>query len=85
MDKKVIIENNDGSKIEASIITYLVDSDTKFNYVVYSKGERVGEEDDEVIYISKIVNDGENIIIDKIDDDNEWGRVQTLLKKIANN
>ena len=85
MDKKVIIENNDGSKIEASIITYLVDSDTKFNYVVYSKGEKVGEEDDEIIYISKIINDGENIIIDKIDDNNEWGRVQTLLKKIANN
>jgi len=85
MDKKMItIENNDGTKLEVELITYLISDDKKDNYVVYSKGEKSGEEGDEVIYISKIINDNGTLIIDEITEDEEWNNVQSLLKKIAN-
>jgi len=80
----VIIENNDGSTMEVELVTYLISDDQTRTYLVYSKGEKTGAEDDEVIYISKIIQDGEVLKIEEIVDDNEWADVQKLLKKIAN-
>ena len=56
----------------------------KENYIVYSKGEKSGGEGDEVIYISRIVNNSGTLEIEEITNDEEWANVQTLLKKIAN-
>ena len=84
-DKKmVLIENSDGTKIEAEFVTYLISKDKMRTYLVYSKGEKVGEKQDEVIYIAKLLKDGDIIKIDDIQDDAEWAEVQTLLKEIAN-
>lgn len=84
-DKKmVLIENSDGTKIEAEFVTYLISKDKMKTYLVYSKGEKVGEKQDEVIYIAKLLKDGDVIKIDDIQDDAEWAEVQTLLKEIAN-
>ena len=85
MEKKnIIIKNNDGTSLEVELITYLFSDDGQSNYVVYSKGEITGAEKDEVIYISKITNDGSKLVIEEIVDDAEWVNVQTLLKRIAN-
>lgn len=85
MEKKnIIIKNNDGTSLEVELITYLFSDDGQSNYVVYSKGEITGAEKDEVIYISKIINDGSQLVIEEIIDDAEWANVQTLLKRIAN-
>jgi len=85
MEKKnIIIKNNDGTSLEVELITYLFSDDGQSNYVVYSKGEITGAEKDEVIYISKIINDGSQLVIEEITDDAEWANVQTLLKRIAN-
>ena len=80
----VIIENNDGSTMEVELVTYLISDDQLRTYLVYSKNEKTGAEDDEVIYISKIIQNGEVLKIEEIVDDNEWSDVQKLLKKIAN-
>lgn len=82
--KKIIIENSDGSKFEAELVTYLFSEDHQSTYIVYSKGEKTGLEDDEVIYISKLVRNGETLVIEEITDNIEWSDVQILLKKIAN-
>lgn len=85
MDKnKVTIENKDGTTKEVEMITYLVSDDQKKHYIVYSKGETTGNDGDEIIYISRIVNNNNTIHIEEIKDDAEWGMVQLLLKKIAN-
>lgn len=85
MDKKRIkIMFSDGRSEEAELVTYLFSDDEQTNYVVYSKGEKNGAEGDEVIYISRIVNNGSSLLIEEITDDNEWSIVQTLLKRIAN-
>ena len=81
---KVVVQNIDGSTMEVEVVTYLVSDDKSSSYLVYSKGERMGSNNDEVIYISKIVNDGEIMKLTDISDDNEWSQVQRLLKKIAN-
>lgn len=85
MDKKMVrIKNSDGSTIEVELVTYLMSEDQQTNYIVYSKGEKSGGEGDEVIYISRIVNNSGTLEIEEITNDEEWVNVQTLLKKIAN-
>lgn len=86
MDEKemITIKNNDGSTMDVELVTYLISDDRSKNYIVYSKGEKTGVEADEVIYISRVVKNGESLEIEEIVDDNEWADVQRLLKKIAN-
>ena len=83
-DRKVIIQGNDGVKTEVELVTYLINDNNKKTYLVYSKGEKTGAEDDEIIYVSRIVREDNVIYIDEITDDNEWIEVQKLLKQIAN-
>ena len=86
MDTKemIYVQNSDGSKEEVELVTYLISDDNMKSYLVYSKGETTGVESDEVIYISRIVYEGEVTELREIADDDEWAEVQRLLKKIAN-
>lgn len=79
----IVIQNSDGTTIEVEFITYLVSDDQTAKYLVYSKGEKMGD-NDEVIYISKFIKDGEVFKLQEIASDEEWLNVQKLLKKIAN-
>ena len=82
--KMVSIVDANGVKTEVELVTFLFSDDQISNYIVYSKGEKTGLEDDEVIYVSKFVREGKNLVIREIVDNVEWLNVQTLLKKIAN-
>ena len=85
MEKEMIeIENADGFKETVELVTYLVSEDGLNRYLVYTKGEIQGPENDQVIYISKIVSDSGTLNLEEIVDDTEWSNVQHLLKKIAN-
>lgn len=84
-EKKIVtIKNPDGSLMDVEVVTYLISDDQLSNYLVYSKGELSGSENDEVIYISKIIKKDQVLTLEEITDDKEWSNVQTLLKKIAN-
>ena len=83
-EKKIIIENNDGTTMEVKLVTYLLSEDQQMNYIVYSKGEVSGNEGDEIIYISRLARNGDSLYLEEIQDDIEWSNVQSLLKKIAN-
>ena len=80
----VVIEDSDGNKTEVELVTYVGSENHVNTYFVYSKGEKTEVESDEIIYISKIVQDGNIIKIQEIQDDIEWAEVLNLLKKIAN-
>lgn len=80
----IVIENSDGSIMEVELITYLISEDNMNTYLVYSKGEVNGALEDEVIYISRIVEEDEVLKVEEIIRDEEWAMVQRLLKKIAN-
>ena len=86
MDTKemVTIQNTDGTTMEVELVTYLVSEDREKTYLVYSKGEKMGQEMDEVIYISRIVSEEGVLKLDEIVDNQEWEEVQKYLKRIAN-
>lgn len=84
LKKMVTIDYGDGKTEEVELVTYLISDDQLNNYIVYSKGEKSGTENDEVIYVSKIIKKDGKDIIEEIVNENEWYNVQTLLKKIAN-
>lgn len=86
MKEKEIVELIDasGNKTEVEVVTYLVSADKLKHYVVYTKGELRGENNNHVIYISKMYKSGDDFKIEEITNDDEWNDVQRLLKQIAN-
>ena len=80
----IAIKNSSGENMEAELITYLISEDNRTSYMVYSKGEKVGADDDEIFYITRIVDKGNIVEMYPIDNDDEWQNVQKLLKRIAN-
>ena len=85
-DKEMItIQNSDNSTFDVELVTYLISDDEQNKYVVYSKGEKTGTDNDEIIYISRlnIIDNGKHQVSEIIDN-NEWLNVQQLLKRIAN-
>ncbi|MBQ6324065.1 MAG: DUF1292 domain-containing protein [Bacilli bacterium] len=83
-NRKIVIQNSDGTAMEVELITYLISDDKLRSYLVYSKGEKNIPGDDEVIYITKFVNDNNVYKVFGIENDDEWSEVQKLLKAIAN-
>ncbi len=83
-NRKIVIQNSDGTAMEVELITYLISDDKLRSYLVYSKGEKNIPGDDEVIYITKFVNDNDVYKVFGIENDDEWSEVQKLLKAIAN-
>ena len=85
MDKEMVkIIDADGNEQEVELVTYLISDDDVNTYIVYSKGETQGAEQDRIIYISKLFKEDDLLKISEITDDEEWANVQQLLKKIAN-
>ncbi len=86
MDKKEMAEliDIDGLSSDIEVVTYLNSDDDKRQYVVYTKGEVQEETGNQVIYIAKIIPDGNSFRLEEITDDVEWIDVQHLLKAIAN-
>ena len=84
-DKEMItIKYSDNTTMDVELVTYLISEDKQNKYIVYSKGEKTGVDEDEIIYISKFMSDNGVLKISEITDDNEWLDVQKLLKRIAN-
>lgn len=86
MDNKEMAEliDIDGLSHDIELVTFLNSDDDKRQYVVYSKGEVQQETGNQVIYIAKLLPDGNEFKLEEITDDIEWVDVQRLLKKIAN-
>lgn len=86
MNKKEMAEliDIDGLSTEIEVVTYLNSEDDKRQYVVYTKGEIQEQTGNQVIYIARIVKDGEKLNLAEVTEDAEWIDVQHLLKQIAN-
>lgn len=80
----ITIQNSDNTTMDVELVTYLISEDRLNKYIVYSKGEKTGVNDDEIIYVSKLTINNGLLQISEITDDNEWLNVQNLLKKVAN-
>lgn len=80
----IVVRDTNGVELKVELITFLINDDHTMCYLVYSKGEKTGADDDEVIYISRVIKNNDSIQLLEIVDDDEWISVQQLLKKIAN-
>ncbi|MBE6158012.1 MAG: DUF1292 domain-containing protein [Firmicutes bacterium] len=85
MEKEMIeIIDTEGLKSEVELVTFLNSDNNDRQYIVYTKGETQGLEKDQVIYISRVINEEGILKLVEIEDDAEWNEVQRLLRKIAN-
>ena len=82
--EKIKLVDLEGNESVVELITYLISDDNMNTYVVYSKGETQGAEQDRIIYISKVYKEDDILRVSEIIDDAEWASVQQLLKNIAN-
>ena len=86
MEKSEMVEiiDAEGLKSEVELVTFLNSDNNDRQYIVYTKGETQGLEQDQVIYISRVINEEGILKLLEIEDDVEWNEVQRLLRKIAN-
>lgn len=85
MDNNIIeIVTPDGTVEKVNLITYLLSDDGNKQYIVYTKSENYGIEDDRIIYIYRFHNIDNVLSVTEITDDDEWNEVQRLLRRIAN-
>lgn len=85
MDKEYMAIRYEDGKIEkVHVITFLISEDGMRNYIVYSKDETQGVDNDHIIYITKVFENTGLLTVEEIKEDIEWRDVQGLLKKIAN-
>ena len=82
--EKITIVDSNNNEQDVQLVTYLISDDNMNTYLVYTKGEVQGVDEDLIIYVSKILDDNGVLKLEGINDDEEWSQVQRLLKKIAN-
>lgn len=83
MEKEMIrVVDTDGMELEVELISILEDKDENNKYLVYTKGE-TQKNGNLILYISKVVVDGSNYVLDNIDDDNEWGNVKRIMSEMV--
>lgn len=82
--EKITIVDSNNNEQDVQLVTYLISDDNMNTYLVYTKGEVQGVDEDLIIYVSKILDDNGVLKLEGINEDEEWSQVQRLLKKIAN-
>jgi len=82
--EKITIVDSNNVEQEVQLVTYLISDDNMNTYLVYTKGEVQGVEEDLIIYVAKILDDNGVLKLEDIVDETEWNEVQKLMKKIAN-
>ena len=78
-DNHIVVTDDDGKKYRAEVFDiFQVEGYGESNYIVYSFGEAV-DNDNERVYISKIIESGDNFNLVEISDDTEWDAVNKAI------
>ena len=79
VDNHIVVTDDDGKKYRAEVYDiFQVEGYGENNYIVYSFGESV-DNDNERVYISKIIESGEDFNLVEINDDTEWDAVNKAI------
>ena len=78
MNKTLTITNDQGQKVVADIVSIISISSLEYEYIIYTfnKKDSEGKIKD---YISRIKQDGENFVLEQIEDMEEWNKVKEML------
>ena len=75
-DVEMILEDNEGNKINCNIVAKWHDGN---DFVAYTDGTKTG--DDLNLFVSKYILKDGVVHLEPINDDNEWNKVNTFLDK----
>lgn len=79
VDNHIVVTDDDGKKYRAEVYDiFQVEGYGENNYIIYSFGESV-DNDNERVYISKIIESGEDFNLVEINDDTEWDAVNKAI------
>ncbi len=74
--------NNDGTEEEIELLVSFEFSDTKKEYVVYTKNEK-DENGNITIYSSTVIRDNGELTFGKIETEEEWNRIKNILRELS--
>ena len=74
----ITITNEKGEDIDYELVTTIINEKTNIKYIVYKDLDDNGEEDIE-LYISRVVTENGEEVIEEIDDEEEWNHVSQVL------
>lgn len=77
MDKKVLITNSQGQKIQADVITSFILKNNNQKYIVYTFNER--DNDNIKTYVSRIREEMGEVYFESITDEEEWKMVREAI------
>ncbi len=78
--KKMLITEKNGNEIEVDVVTSFYNKDESRQYVMYTKGEKQGE--NTIVYVSIISKEDDKIYLDDIESDEEWLSVKSIIKEM---
>ena len=78
----ITIVDEDGNDTIAELIVAFAFKDTHKEYMVYTYGER-DRHDNETIYVSEIISDGDESRLRDIDNQHEWERIKKVLRELG--
>ncbi len=84
-EKKIMsIVQEDGSIDEVEVLLSFEFTDTKKEYIVYTKNE-TDESGNVTIYVASLIrtDDGEDPKLGSVETDEEWARIKNVLKELA--
>ncbi len=83
-DKKIMsIVLEDGSIDEVEVLLSFEFTDTKKEYIVYTKNE-TDEAGNVTIYVASLIrSEGEDPKLGSVETDEEWSRIKNVLKELA--
>lgn len=78
MDTKIKVVTSNNQVLEIEVLDIFQVSGYDHDYIMYSLGEEVDDEDEQV-YISILKNDHDSYSLEDISDDKEWEDVEKAL------
>lgn len=81
-EKRIITINKaDGTKEQVEEVISFEFSDTKKQYLVYTKNE-IDESKNMTIYVTEVKKEGENYKFLGVSDDDEWEKIKAVLRTL---
>ena len=81
--QKITIQTEEGTEVEANVVTFLKDNNTGKEYVLYTIDENV--ENDVEVYVSVFYEKGDGYELLPIENDDEWKLIQEEIASLAQN
>lgn len=82
--KKLTLVLEDGTEEEVEIIFSFEFSDTKKEYVIYTKNE-TDENGNVTLYASSVTRGENGPMLSNIETDEEWSRIKDVLRELSSN